>query len=84
MDFFLPTHSLFTFKVLSLLFLQLLEKYYQVVIPQKQRHKAEGINKSMHIKKHTGQFAAQCQINAHLPPLEVSEANRWELFVITG
>lgn len=38
----------------------------------------------MYIKKHAGQFATQCQINAHLPPLEVSEANRWELLVITS
>lgn len=38
----------------------------------------------MYIKKHTGQFVTLCQINAHLPSLEVSEANWWKLFVITG
>lgn len=35
-------------------------------------------------KKSTWQFATQHQINAHLSSLEVSGANRWELFVITG
>lgn len=35
-------------------------------------------------KKKVWQFATQRQINAHLSSLEVSGANRWQSFVITG
>lgn len=35
-------------------------------------------------KERMWQFATQHQTNAYLSSLEVSGANRWELFVITG